>query len=512
MKQSTLVCLILLSVACSTGRSGDEPNPDKRIAAAATGQETSVAVDPRWDMRKAGFLGPAISYSGYRAGQSPNTGVHPTRAQIAEDLHILAKHWRLIRIYGSDTYGEAILAVIRKENIDLKVMLGAWLGKEPGNEAINTTQVDNVIRLANEYPDVVIAVNVGNEVLVGWTAHPVPEDKVIGYVRRVKRSVSVPVTVADNYAWWRDHGAALASEVDFVAIHTYPVWERRGIDEALSYTVENYEQVRRALPGKNIVITEAGWPTYTEGNQHVPRAGSEEKQKRYLEEMTTWAEAQQVTVFFFEAFDEPWKGTGTEGHWGLFSVDRKAKLSMQDLYPELMPDGPTSPDYADQPSHWGPNGAVAFREKLAAQLGHCSVNPLGPGLRLDSVAEDTLSVEGESSLRFAHDGSDWGGVYLLFDPVDGSAYSKLVMRLNVPDDVAALELKVEGPPTQAGSVNLIPYLTDAGEGGWKTFAVPLSDLANVDRSQVAVLGWWNPKSSSGSFVACEIRVDDIHFE
>jgi exo-beta-1,3-glucanase (GH17 family) len=41
-----------------------------------------------------------------------------------------------------------------------------------------------------------------------------------------------------------------------------------------------------------------------------------------------------VTVFFFEAFDEPWKGdqnnaTGAEKHWGLFRVDRTPKLVME---------------------------------------------------------------------------------------------------------------------------------------------------------------------------------------
>jgi hypothetical protein len=39
-------------------------------------------------------------------------------------------------------------------------------------------------------------------------------------------------------------------------------------------------------------------------------------------------------VFFFEAFDEPWKGdpnnpAGAEKHWGLFSVDRTPKKVMQ---------------------------------------------------------------------------------------------------------------------------------------------------------------------------------------
>ena len=58
-----------------------------------------------------------------------------------------------------------------------------------------------------------------------------------------------------------------------------------------------------------------------------------------------WSEENNIIVFNFEAFDEPWKGTGTEGHWGLFSVKRKAKLVMQELYPDLMPDGPTPPEY-----------------------------------------------------------------------------------------------------------------------------------------------------------------------
>ena len=58
-----------------------------------------------------------------------------------------------------------------------------------------------------------------------------------------------------------------------------------------------------------------------------------------------WSEENKVIVFNFSAFDESWKGTGTEGHWGLFAENRKAKLVMQKLYPELMPDAPTSPGY-----------------------------------------------------------------------------------------------------------------------------------------------------------------------
>ena len=291
------------------------------------GQERSEAPGPvnRLDLPGDGWQGHAIAYSGYRDGQSPDGGELPSQDQVEEDLRLLARNWGLIRVYAADRHGEDVLEVIRREKIDLGVMLGIWLAREPGAEQRNARQIAEGIRLANEYIDIVAAVNVGNEVLIEWTAHPVREEQVIRYVREVKAGVTQPVTVADNYVWWRDHGAALAREVDFITMHSYPLWEGKDIDQGLSYTVANYEDVRAAHPDRTIVIGEAGWATYTEGNLHVPRGGDERKQQRYFEELTDWARENRVTVFFFEAFDEPWKGTGTEGHWGLFTADRKAQ-------------------------------------------------------------------------------------------------------------------------------------------------------------------------------------------
>ena len=80
-------------------------------------------------------------------------------------------------MYAADRHGEDVLEVIRREKIELKVMLGVWLGREPGREQSNARQVAEGIRLANEYADIVVAVNVGNEVLIEWTEHPVPEQR-----------------------------------------------------------------------------------------------------------------------------------------------------------------------------------------------------------------------------------------------------------------------------------------------------------------------------------------------
>jgi exo-beta-1,3-glucanase (GH17 family) len=453
----------------------------------------------------------AIAYSGYRGGQSPKIGVYPSQDQIAEDLRILERNWRLIRVYDAGRHGEDVLEVIRRERIDLKVMLGIWLGREPGAEQSNARQIADGIRLANEYEDVVVAVNVGNEVLIEWTTHPVREEQVIRYVREVKAAVTQPVTVADNYVWWRDHGAALAREVDFLTIHVYPLWEGQDIDEGLSYTVENYDSVRAAHPGKTIIIGEAGWATYTEGNLHVPRGGDERKQQRYYEELTGWARENKVTLFFFEAFDEPWKGTGTEGHWGLFTVDRKAKPVMQELYPELMPDGSTSPRYPEQIEAVGPEIAVALRSDLAGVILNGSVNPLGPGVSSSGVVP-VEGAEGGKALRLAFTGESWGGVYFILGRYDASAASAVAMRLRLPDEVAMLELKMEGPERNTQSVNLIEHAAGRDEVGWRTFTVPLADFDEVDLSQVTILGLWNPSNQAGALLPCEVTVDDIRFE
>jgi exo-beta-1,3-glucanase (GH17 family) len=300
------------------------------------------------DLTQQNWFGNAICYSGYREGQHPDSSIYPSQAQILEDFKILEKHWTLIRTYGSDRHSRDILEVIRREKIHLLVMLGAWLSAEPGNEASNAKQIAECIRLANEYKDIVIAISVGNEILVDWSNHKVPEDKVIQYVKQVKSAVHVPVTVDDDFMFWIKRGSKLAHNVDFVSTHMYPLWGKHDIDSGFAVTVRLYNMVKASLPNKPIIIGEAGWATYTIGNLHAPRAGDEKKQKRYFEELSTWAQNNNVTLFFFEAFDESWKGEGTEGHWGLFSVKRKAKLAMRQWYPELISSEPTSPSYEEK--------------------------------------------------------------------------------------------------------------------------------------------------------------------
>lgn len=293
----------------------------------------------------------AICYSGFRAGQHPDRGdgaKNPTDDQILEDLRILNTQagFKLIRLYDSQTNSAAVLRLIEKHQLDIKVLLGAWLNAEisntncpwqrtpypdsmlAANRIKNEQEVQRAISLAKAYPRTVVAVAVGNEALVDWNDHMVTVESVIRYVRQVKGEIRQPVTVADNYLWWAQHGAALARELDFVSVHTYPVWEGKDINEAMPFTIANLEAVRKALPESRIVITEAGWATVA---SEFGQRASEAKQKFYYQDMFKWAKANNVTTFFFEAFDEDWKGNpkdinGAEKHWGIFTIGRKPKL------------------------------------------------------------------------------------------------------------------------------------------------------------------------------------------
>jgi len=296
--------------------------------------------------------GKAICYSGFREGQYPG-GVFPSYEEIKEDLLMLQTHWQYLRLYDCDKHAEIVLEVIQKEHLNFKVMLGAYIVAEANNygcpwggsyaedqlqenKSINVQQIRKLIDLANKYPDIIFSLSAGNEACVDWTDHYVPVEKVIEYVKMIKKEAKQPVTFCENYLPWLDKLKDLVEEVDFISIHTYPVWEYKNIHEAMDYTKSNYYAVADTYPHKPVVITEAGWTTYSNGRGISPSNVSEEYQSIYYNDLMDWSMDADILTFVFEAFDESWKGSNEalepEKHWGLFTVHRKPKKVMQDLF------------------------------------------------------------------------------------------------------------------------------------------------------------------------------------
>jgi len=292
--------------------------------------------------------GRGICYSGFREGQSPDTGIFPDYDEVKEDLLLLHGHWDYLRLYDCDLHAEMILEIIRDEKLNFKVMLGAYIAAEvnnancpwggtypddvlAANRSGNELRIEKLIHLANQYPDIIFSLAAGNEATVDWTDHLVPVSSVVNYVKRLKEGAAQPVTFCENFVPWQNKLKPLAEVVDFISIHTYPVWEYKSVLEAMDYTLENYFSVADLYPDKAVVITEAGWATNSNGRGIDPNNVSEEFQQIYSRNLMEWSEKSDILTFLFEAFDEPWKGSDEpnepEKHWGIFNVKREPKLA-----------------------------------------------------------------------------------------------------------------------------------------------------------------------------------------
>jgi exo-beta-1,3-glucanase (GH17 family)/cellulose synthase/poly-beta-1,6-N-acetylglucosamine synthase-like glycosyltransferase len=259
----------------------------------------------------------SVSYSPFASSDDPDHGARPTAAQIRADLKAIAPYTRAIRTYSS-TGGAELIPPIAAE-FGLKVTVGAWISKD---KARNKREINSAIELARHNSNV-DAIVVGNETIYRGE---LTIDQLISLIKKAKKSSPVPVTTGEIGSVWLEH-PELASAVDFVAAHVLPYWNGIPASQATDYTVEFYDKLRRALPGKRIVIAEFGWPS-AGYNMHAANPGRIE-QAMVLRDFVSAAEAYGIDYNIVEAIDQPWKTFegGVGPYWGIFNAARQAKFS-----------------------------------------------------------------------------------------------------------------------------------------------------------------------------------------
>ena len=328
IRLASLTLLVLL-MACSSLPPGEVDS------SAQAKRDFNPVLDSQW-------IGNGISYGAYRDGEGPDQGL-TSKADILEDMQILARRWSLIRLYGADDQSQNILEVIAEHNLPIRVMQGIWLDGHK-TEAENTEQVRRGIELANRFPEIVVAVNVGNEIFVDWSWHRLDDmDKVIAQIREVRASIRQPVTVSDDYNFWnKPQAKKIADEVDFICLHAYAFWNNKTLDVAMDWTDSIYRDIQGRHPDHRIAYCETGWPTsrvYGDGSYEgglIGKAG-EDEQEVFFEQYDPWVERNQVISFYFSSFDEKWKGgfdganpmDKAEKHWGLYNSDRSPKRALR---------------------------------------------------------------------------------------------------------------------------------------------------------------------------------------
>tara|TARA_E500000178_G_scaffold139128_1_gene138835 strand:- start:39 stop:1295 length:1257 start_codon:yes stop_codon:yes gene_type:complete len=334
---------------------------------------------------------PAISYGGYRES---SRDFQPSVEEIKEDLKILlAIGYRILRTYNVHfAHASNLLKAINElkiedKNFEMYVMLGIWIdckdawtsNPDHGQEDIqkNTLEVNEAVRLANKYPEIVKILAVGNEAMVHWASSYFVEPKIIlkwvKFLQELKSenklNKDIWITSSDNFASWGGGDKSyhkkelneLINVVDYISVHTYPFhdtyynpsfWTGVIVNEKTSndnriknamlrssnYAIKQFESVKNYIKSigitKPVHIGETGWASISSDyyGQNGTRAADEYKQYLYFNNMMEYGKKNNISIFYFSAFDEPWKDynnpNGSENHFGLFTVEGKAKYVM----------------------------------------------------------------------------------------------------------------------------------------------------------------------------------------
>ena len=282
-------------------------------------------------VREVAFARPAViqkvyglGVSPYVDGQDPNVGSQISLAQLTARLQIVANHTVWVRSFGS-THGLENFGMIA-HSLGLKAAVGAWLSRDT---AANNLEIANAIAQANAgNADVVI---VGSEVLL---RNDLTEAQLIAYINQVRQQIpaNIPVGTADVYGKLLEHpGVINASSV--VLPNFYPYWEGKPVNTAIATLHRQYQQIVAVAGGKPVVISETGWPSA--GNTICNAVPSPENAAFYFLNFVSWAKANNVGYFYFDALDENWKSAyeGPQGaHWGIFTADGVLKPGMQAVF------------------------------------------------------------------------------------------------------------------------------------------------------------------------------------
>lgn len=254
-------------------------------------------------------------FSLYEEGQKPGDII--SEAQVRRRMEILKPYTKWVRSF-SCTDGNELIPKVAKE-YGIKTLVGAWLGSDP---EVNEREINGLIKLAKEgYVDIAA---VGNEVMY---RKDLTEEELLEFIHKVKNEIPlVPVGYVDAYYEF-SHRPLITEACDLILCNCYPYWEGCPFENSLDYMKQMYNQAKAAAKGKQVIITETGWPSYGE---NLKAAVPTMKHARdYFINTQLWSAIDEIPVFYFASFDESWK-TGPEGtvgaYWGIWDKNEKLKF------------------------------------------------------------------------------------------------------------------------------------------------------------------------------------------
>ncbi|WP_220718942.1 hypothetical protein [Agarivorans litoreus] len=315
-------------------------------------------------------------------------------------------------------------------NFEMYVMLGVWIDAlnswtdldvihDQENPA-NALEIAKAKELALAYPDIVKVIAVGNEAMVDWAEYHVVPKIILDHVTDLQSwkladegTADIWITSSDNHAVWAGQDPngntgdqadlkALIAAMDYVSLHTYAhhdtyydpefsaAWKvpesqqnapkkeqiDSAMEKALDRTIDQFAAAQVFVNSvdntKPIHLGETGWSTVSTDyfGAGGTQAADEYKQKVFYDDMREFSNNFGASLFFFQAFDEPWKGdpnnpSHSEKHFGLIDINGNVKHLAWDKVDALNSAGLTRGNVASFNASYGGDEVTLMDDVLA---------------------------------------------------------------------------------------------------------------------------------------------------
>ncbi|KAI9793558.1 MAG: hypothetical protein M1816_007991 [Peltula sp. TS41687] len=273
----------------------------------------------------------------------------PSQNDVTQDVAVLSQLTNRIRLYGTDcNQTEMVLHSIDVLDLkqDAKVWLGVWQDR---NKTTNARQLEQMYSILDKHgAEPFAGVIVGNEVLYKQDMSETQLAQMLLDVRSnlTAKAIKLPVTTSDLGDNWHPQ---LASAADIVMANIHPFFSGTEVDKAAGWAW-SFWQEHNVLPTATLpnrpkqVMGEVGWPSG--GGNHCGAVACTDttshsvagiaQMNEFMDTFVCQSLANGTEFFWFEAFDEPWKGPlfnepgkEWEDKWGLMDAKRKLKTGVK---------------------------------------------------------------------------------------------------------------------------------------------------------------------------------------
>lgn len=259
---------------------------------------------------------------------------------IDQELAKLKTITDTIRLYSLSDCDQAVKVIPAANKAGLKVTLGLWVGPDPATFAAEKLKLEELLSqdglvTATNTP----AIYVGSEAILRKEVNATTAIANIKEVRALcaAKQLSVPITLADT-ADVILKNPKLIDAVDFVSPNIFPFWTKVAASKGPAQLYGKIEQLVKIAKGKDIVISETGYPSDGTVEKGYPSA-TMANAATYFQGFYDLAQKHSLKYYYFAGFDEAWKlssasaNSSIEAYFGIFDKDGKVK----DAYKALKP-------------------------------------------------------------------------------------------------------------------------------------------------------------------------------